>query len=239
LEFYRHFANDGLKPVEKPIDPFANKEASNDLLKDRTEYDEYILYADKAFGQLYNSLEKSGLLENTWVVFTSDHGEMFERGLVGHGNPTLYQPLIRIPLLIFEPGQKTGSNIHTSTSAIDVMPTLLHLTGQNIPDWVEGSILPPYTSASPDASRNIYAITAKKNGQYQPFTNASATLVKERYKLIYCFGYPKVQGEIIQLFDIQSDPEELKNLYSSNPNMAEALLTELKAKLAEVDKPYL
>ena len=240
LEFYRHFDNDGLNPIEKPIDPFADEEAVGNSLKERTEYDEYVLYADKAFGELYDSLEKSGLLENTWVIFTSDHGEMFERGLIGHGNPTLYQPLIRIPLLIFEPGKKAGSNIHAPTSAVDVLPTFLHLTGQQIPDWVEGAILPPYSPTATDANRSIYALTAKKNGQYLPFTNASVTLLKGSHKLIYSFGHPKIQqGEIRQLFDIQSDPEELKNLYSSNPKAAEALLAELNAKLAEVNKPYL
>ncbi|MCJ7433259.1 MAG: sulfatase-like hydrolase/transferase, partial [Anaerolineales bacterium] len=60
LEFYRRFEKDGYKPVEKPIDIFADIEATSNSLKERTEYDESILYADKAFGDLYTSMEESG-----------------------------------------------------------------------------------------------------------------------------------------------------------------------------------
>ena len=213
---------------------------SNGSLTERTKYDEFILYADKAFGDLYASLEESGLLENTWVVFTSDHGEMFERGLRYHRGPTLYQPVIRVPLLIFEPGRKIGTDVYTSTSAIDLLPTLLHVTGQKIPDWTEGVVLPPYAPTSPDPNRSIYALQAYYNGQYAPLTQATTALIKGRYKLIYYFGYTKIkQGELALLFDIESDPEELVDLYSSKPEVAKELLAELKAKLAEVNKPYL
>ncbi len=65
-----------------------------------------ILYADKEFGRFFDYLDSSGLLDNTWVVLTSDHGEMFERGIDGHDTEVLYEPVIRIPLMIFEPGRK-------------------------------------------------------------------------------------------------------------------------------------
>ncbi len=239
-EFYGYFSKDGFHPEQKPIDLFADGNTKNGSFKERTKYDEFILYADKAFGDLYASLEESGLLENTWVVFTSDHGEMFERGLYFHRGPTLYQPVIRVPLLIFEPGRKIGSDVYTSTSAIDLLPTLLHVTGQKIPDWTEGVVLPPYAPTSPDPNRSIYALQAYYNGQYAPLTQATTALIKGRYKLIYYFGYTKIkQGELALLFDIESDPEELVDLYSSKPEVAKDLLAELKAKLAEVDKPYL
>jgi Holliday junction resolvasome RuvABC DNA-binding subunit len=63
-------------------------------------------------------------------------------------------------------------------------------------------------------------------------------MIKGKYKLIYCFGYPKVQNEIIHLFDIESDPEELTDLSSSVSKVAGEMLAELKSKLAEVNKPY-
>ena len=67
------------------------------------------------------------------MVLTSDHGEMFERGISGHGSRVLYQPVVRIPLMIFEPGQQMGADIYEYTSAVDVLPTLAHLTGQETP----------------------------------------------------------------------------------------------------------
>ncbi|MCJ7432141.1 MAG: hypothetical protein MUO77_01495, partial [Anaerolineales bacterium] len=162
-----------------------------------------------------------------------------ERGLIGHGNPTLYQSLLKVPLLIFEPGRKSGTNIYSSTSAIDVLPTLLHLTGQEIPGWIEGLVLPPFASTNPISDRSLYALQAKKNPQDAPLTNASTALIKGRYKLIYCFGYPKINAdEVIQLFDVESDPDELVDLYSSRPEIAQEMLAEMKAKLAEVNEPY-
>lgn len=237
-DFYGRFDRDGLKIDEKPTDVFAPLKSEN-IAKVRTTYDEYLLYIDREFGRLYNSLETSGLLENTWVVFTSDHGEMFERGISGHSTPAMYQPVIRVPLLIFEPGRETGLDVTTPTSAIDVLPTLLQVTGQPIPNWHEGSVLPPFATTSPDPNRSIYALRAQANVPLAPLNPASIMLVKGRYKLVYFFGYPELNGaELVQLFDLESDPEELNDLQSTQKEIAAELFSELKAKLAEVDKPY-
>ncbi len=104
-EFYNQFHDDGLRPIAKPEDIFSDEVSYQDLLRRRTDYDEFILYVDQEFGRFYDSLGASGLLENTWVVLTSDHGEMFERGISAHSTDALYEPVIRIPLMIFEPGR--------------------------------------------------------------------------------------------------------------------------------------
>jgi hypothetical protein len=65
-------------------------------------------------------------------------------------------------------------------------------------------------------------------------------LVKGRYKLTSYFGYKETQGlERMELYDVESDPEEINNLYAVETKVAEELLDELKAKLAEVNEPYL
>ena len=239
-EFYGHFAHDGYSTIEKPIDIFADKNSNKEMPERRTEYDEFILYADKAFGDLYQSLETSGILENTWVVVTSDHGEMFERGIVGHSGATLYQPLIRVPLMIFEPGKTTRTDIHTPTSAMDLLPTLLSVAGLQVPNWVEGMVLPPYTPAEPVPNRNIHVVQAYYNEPYTPLTKATTAIIKGQYKLVYYVGYKQLkQDDLILLFDIESDPEELKDLSASMPDVRETLFAELKAKLDEVNKPYL
>ena len=240
LEFFHRFAGDGMRPVGKPLDEWGEKNAVKASLEIRTQYDEYILYADKAFGDLHGYLQGSGLLENTWLVLTSDHGEMFERGLTGHGNATLYQPLVRVPLLIFEPGRQVGMDVHTLTSVVDVLPTLAHVTGHPIPDWAEGVVLPPYATTEPDPARAGYAVQARKNDQYAPLTRATTMLVNGRYKLIYYMGYDELAtSELVKLYDIEADPEELLDLSSSRKDTAAALLRELKAKIAEADRPYL
>jgi arylsulfatase A-like enzyme len=194
---------------------------------------------DREFGRLYDQLEKSGLLENSWLVFTSDHGEMFERGMKGHDTDTLYQPIVRIPLLIFEPGRQQGMDIHTLTSAVDLLPTLAHVTGHALPPWHEGVVLPPYASAVPDPNRNLYAMRATRNDPAAPLTNASTMLVKGRHKLVYYFGFADLGiPDHAKLFDVEADPEELKDLYLTEKDIAGTLLNELKAKLTEVNRPY-
>lgn len=238
LDFFNVFGKDGYKPVDKPEDIFTIRVPYNAALKRRAEYDEFLLYVDKNFKQLFDMLEQSGVLDDTWLVVTSDHGEMFERGISGHSTNAMYQPVVRVPLLIFEPGRKTAAHIHTPTSAVDLLPTLLHVTGQKAADWTEGLILPPY--AEPTPGRSVYAVKASKNGQFDPLEHASVALVKDNHKLIYYFGYQeRGVDELVQLYDIQADPEEMTDLSTSQKNVSTQMLDELKTKLAEVNKPYI
>jgi arylsulfatase A-like enzyme len=240
-DFYGQFDRDGYLPPEKPTSEFAGKNGYpfNFLLKRRKEYDEFILYVDREIGRLLDHLNESGLLENTWVVFTSDHGEMFERGILGHITPLLYQSVVRIPLMIFEPGRATRIDVHEPTSAIDILPTMLHVTGQPPADWAEGTILPPFSNSALGASRDIYVVEAKKNNTKAPITIGTIALVKDNYKITYFEGYEELSGkEQIELYDIEKDPEEMSDLSTTKRETADELLNELKAKLEEVNKPY-
>ncbi len=239
-DFLGNFKKDGFTPVIKPADIFTEGQSNEFLLRKRIDYDEFILYVDREFGRFMDILDKRGLRENSWVILTSDHGEMFERGVLGHITPLLYQPVIRVPLLIFEPGKRTRRDIYANTSAVDLLPTFLHLTGQKQADWGEGNVLPPYSPGGSDTDRSVYAVQARKNDQYEPITNATVTLVKGQYKLIYFFGYEELGfgEERIELYDLHADPEEMNDLYVSKRETADELLNELKRKLAEANKPY-
>ena len=239
LEFYNVFKDDGFSLIEKPLDILIKNEDKN-LLARRTGYDEFILYCDKEFARFYEQLEIAGLLENTWLVLTSDHGEMFERGISGHSTDTLYEPVIRVPLVVFEPGRTEGMDIHIPTNNIDVLPTMLHVTGNPIPEWLEGTVLPPYSTSPSDPNRSIFVMRANDNDPFAPLTRASTMILKDRYKLHYYFGYPQVpENGLIKLFDVQDNPEEMNDLYSVKKDTASELLNELKAKLTEVNEPYL
>ena len=72
---------------------------------------------------------------------------MFERGIMQHMNLTMHQPIVRIPLVIFEPGRNQRTDIYEPTSAVDLLPTLLSMNEYPLPDWLQGDILPPYRSA--------------------------------------------------------------------------------------------
>jgi hypothetical protein len=239
IEFYNRFKEDGYEAVSKPRDIFAQRRTGQGISRQRTEYDEFILYVDQEFGRFYSALEASGLLENTWLVFTSDHGEMFERGITGHSTDTLYQPVVKIPLLIFEPGRQQGMDVHTPTSAVDVLPTLAHVTGHAMPDWTEGVVLPPYDTSSPDPRRGIYMVRAHNNDPNLPLTQASVALVRDGYKLLYYFGY-QADGidDFMHLYHIDADPEELVDLQVTQKDVADELFAELKAQLDAANKPF-
>jgi arylsulfatase A-like enzyme len=235
-EFADAFLNDGYKTIEKPVDIFGTKGNKNYPLKRRI-YDEYILYCDREFGRIYDFLERSGVLENTYLVLTSDHGESFERGLHAHNIDALYQPVIRVPLIIFEPGRTEGLDVYQSTSAVDILPTFAHLTGNPLPDWTEGRVLSPF--ASP-AERDIRVVRGYriKNGHH-PITIGSLIQVSGDYKLHYYYGYDETPGDgMTRLFDVKADPEEMNDLALVKPETVAEMLNELKLKLREADEPY-
>jgi choline-sulfatase len=239
-EFFGKFAHDDYAPPWKPIDVLSAGLGRQDLIRQRASYDEYILYLDREFGRLFDFLQESGALDNTWVVLTADHGELFERGVRGHISPLLYQPVVRIPLMIFEPGRTTGMHIDAATSAIDVLPTLLHVSGESPVGWAEGTVLPPFAHGNPDPQRGVYALHAKENDADKALTHATAMLVQGQHKLTYYFGYEDLgePHDRMELYDVQADPQELRNLFDPANPVAAQLLAALKAKLAEVNKPY-
>lgn len=228
---------DGWKPVEKPQHPLSEKIKQDLLNRNRQLYDEYLAYADSEFGRLYDFLDRQGFLDNTLLVFTSDHGEMFERGILKHLTPTLYDPIIRVPLLISKPGQNKREDIYTPNSSIDILPTLLQLTGQEIPEWCEGTVLPPYNDQHYDSNRSIYVVEAKKNSKFKPLENATIALLKGDYKLIYYFGY-KEYDKVYELYDLANDLEEMEDIYKSRKSIASQLEDEMQAKIKEVNHPY-
>lgn len=224
VDFYNQFKDDGFHPPEKPTHFLNNGFGEKKLAQERRAYDEYILYVDDEIGRLIQSLEGSGVLENTWVIITSDHGELFERGIRGHGSPTYHQGLMNIPLMILEPGRTTRTDIFQPTSAIDLLPTLLSITSQPIPELLEGQILPPFSSPHTSARRRIYSADAK-NPQIvfdQPLSVSSSMLLEYPFKLSFYQGFDQLPvGETAyELYDLENDPQELNNIYS--PSMSTA-----------------
>ena len=154
-EFINYF-HDEWEPPEKPQHYFSEGYKQKALNRSRRQYDEYIAYLDAEFGKLLDGLELDGSLENTILVVTSDHGEMLERGILGHTTPVLYEPIIKIPLLILKPGQTQSKVIEQPTNAVDLLPTLLSIAGNPIPSWCEGAILPGFDSLTTRLRAEVY-----------------------------------------------------------------------------------
>jgi arylsulfatase A-like enzyme len=192
-------------------------------------------YADAELGRLIDFMEGSGILDTTYVIVTSDHGELFERGIWGHITQVLFEPLIRIPLTISTPGQRVRRDVHAPTSSVDIIPTLLRIAGVQRPGWCEGELLPLVGDQEARADRAVYSMDAKGSSKFGPLAKRTVSVIRDRHKLTHYLGYPQYDG-VYEMYDLNDDPEELRNLYSSGSGMASALKTLLDEKLVALDR---
>jgi arylsulfatase A-like enzyme len=139
-------------------------------------------------------------------------------------------------LIISTPGSSSSGrrDIYTQTSGVDLLPTLAHLTGNPVPDWAEGKILPGL-GGEENPDRGVYTVDAKRNTSFAPLTRMSIALTRNDHRLVY-YRYPEL--EQFEFYDLANDPEELQNLYSAQPALALQMKSELLEKLAEVNRPY-
>ncbi|MBC8504876.1 MAG: sulfatase-like hydrolase/transferase [Chloroflexi bacterium] len=240
LDFIDGFTEENYQLPDKPLHLLDQGVAEDRMLERHRWYDEYILYVDAEFARLYEQLERNGILEKTWVILTTDHGEMFERGILGHVPPVFHQPISHIPLLVFPPRQNECVDIYDKTSAIDLLPTLLQVTKQEIPKWSEGVVMPPFNTSAPQPEREITTLQVEKMDENGRVAEATAMLVRGDYKLMWFFGYEQLEEgtELIELYDLANDPEELRNLYPARKDIADEFLEVLRHKLDELNKSY-
>jgi arylsulfatase A-like enzyme len=228
--------DDGWAPSRKARHFFSEDHSEDFLLERRRYYDEFIAYVDAEFGRLVEALDRSGCLDNTYLIVTSDHGQLFERGIHGHLTPTMYEGLIHIPLIVSRPGKTTRKDIFSPTSCVDLLPTLLHLTGQPVPGWCEGEVLPGF-GASTSKDRSIFCVDAKRNAKHRPLSQATVAMIKGAYKLVRYFGYEELE-EAFELFDVEQDPEERKNLYVLNQTTSTKMKRLLMEHLRQANDPF-
>jgi len=227
---------DGWEPdVIKPHPLISTPYDDDTLLSARKNYDKYLASWDDEIGRLFDYLKDSGTLDKSIVIITSDHGEMFERGVNGHTTPLIYNPLVHIPLIISTPGQTERKDVYENTSSIDLLPTLAHLTNIPVPGWSEGALLPGLGGAD-ELQRSIYSMDAKENSAFLPLTQYTVSLTKNRLRLTH-YNYPTYNS--FEFYDLEADPRELQDLYPSQPTTALEMQQELMDKINEVNKPYL
>ncbi|MBI5933250.1 MAG: sulfatase-like hydrolase/transferase [Chloroflexi bacterium] len=227
---------DSLADMEFPtkqFHPLGGRANRRTLLKQRKVYDEYVANVDAEMGRLLDSLEAAGVLDDTYFIITSDHGEFFERGEYGHDTPLLYDPVIHIPLIVFAPGQTQRMDIHTPTSAADVLPTVLSLAGQEIPAG-DGRPLPGL-GGSVDEERPVFSIEAKQVSSFVPLSRVSISMVKGTKKMIHYKGYEKYP-DAFELYDLQTDDQEKRDLHAEDTVTAAKMKEELLDSLSRAEK---
>jgi arylsulfatase A-like enzyme len=229
-----------LPAIELPFKkqhPLASNHASwKQILEYRNRYDEYIKDLDAEFGKLMDRLEAEGILDSTYVIITSDHGELFERGEYGHGSPLMYDAVIHIPLLVSAPGQRQHNDVYTATSNTDILPTIAHLSGNPIPTDIDGRLLPGL-GGSEETDRSVFSIVSRTSSAFQPLKVGTVAMMKEQWKLIHYFGYDNFDTKF-ELYDLQGDPYEKRDLYSQSPAVLTQLEQELLDTLEDANRPY-
>jgi hypothetical protein len=238
-KFARLFRNDGFQIPPKDVIPSFDDlypESEKSLMRKRTAYDRQIAQVDAEFGKLVDQLDASGVLEDSYLIVTSDHGEMFERGFSGHGGRLMYEPLLRIPLLIHAPAQTARNDVDLLTSNVDILPTILSIAGTEIPRVIEGQVLPGFGGEESE-DRPIFSMSAWQNSAFLPLTKAAFAMRKGAYKLIVYLGYGGEDG-IYELYDVENDLEELHELSETEPAVFSVMKDEFFTCLAEANRPF-
>jgi arylsulfatase A-like enzyme len=173
-----------------------------DLRRIRELYNGEVMFADRQFGRVMDKVRELGLLDNTVIVLTADHGEaMVEHGVIGHHQ--LYEEVIRIPIVVRHPGAQPA-RITQRVSNIDLLPSLASMAGlewvREVTDgvsWLEG--IP--------GDRALLTTQMTNNAKL------SMTMLKGDYKTIsWCTQKEDFREE---LFDLENDPKELDDLIAS------------------------
>jgi arylsulfatase A-like enzyme len=188
----------------------------------RAIYDEKIQRADAWIGQFLEAVDALGLREKTIIVITSDHGtEVYEHQRFDHGF-TLYQELLHVPLVIALPKQDGRQSIEERASSIDLMPTLLDLldikTTDKVSKQLRGKSLAPALQGERIA-RDVISET-----DYRQFTFKRSIIDAAGYKLIYT-----LESRTRELYDLNKDPGETKDLAGADPSRADELQRRLFA----------
>jgi len=227
--------DDGWSHVRKPEHVFTEGESDETIEQNRIWYEEYIANVDFEFGRLMDHLKATGMLDKSYLLVTSDHGELLERGVKGHVTPLLYEPLVRVPLVISSPGQTRGTAIDSPTTSVDLLPTLLAAAGQEIPDWVEGKLLPGLGGME-EPERRIYTLEAKSAPALGKLSQATFAMRAGKYKIIMYHGYEAFFGaDAFELYDLENDPEEINDLSGQAPALAEEFKRKLLDKFLEIN----
>jgi len=169
-----------------------------------THYYALVTIIDEQIGRVLEHLGEEGELENTVIVYVSDHGDFAgEHGLM-QKNFGIYESIHRIPFILVYPGCPAGREVSELVESVDLYPTLCQLMDLEVPEGVEGKSLIPVIeegAAGKDAAICEWAWTRPR-----PMIHAIRT---QEFRLVY-YG-SGLEGE---LYERRTDPDELVNLYN-------------------------
>ncbi|MDA0197047.1 MAG: sulfatase-like hydrolase/transferase [Bacteroidetes bacterium] len=187
----------------------------------RSEYYAMITHLDQQMGRILAALEKSGKAENTYIIFSSDHGlALGQHGLMGKQNQ--YDHSVRMPLIIKGPGLEKGKKVSNKVYLQSIFATTCDLASIKTPETVEFKSLNGLLQGSGPGGEDLIF------GTYKAFQRM---IRSDEYKLII---YPEVKK--IQLFDLINDPKEMNNLAGKEEyeNVKKEMMQQLLLKQKEL-----
>ena len=199
-----------------PPEPFATE-----YPKDK--YSGEIAYTDHCIGKVIAKLKELGLYDSTAIIITSDHGESLGDHLeVSHGF-FIYQPTIRIPLVVRTPGCEKGRKVESPVSLVDIMPTTLGMLGLDTPPDLQGIDLTDciHGGDEPPDDRFLYSVS------WSPAKIGCCPLRGLRQR-----EWRYIWSLRPELYNLKQDPGETNNVFADNPSIAQRLDHELKDILA-------
>ncbi len=187
-----------------------------------------IAFADAQIGRLLDAIDEAGLRDRTAIVLAGDHGESFgEHGESGHGY-FVYEPTLRVPLVIAVPGAPQGIRRGELVSLVDLLPTMCGWLNVPAPTPQTGQSLGPLLGGRgawvPEA---VYAESVYARLHFGWSELASYT--DHRFKL--------VDSSEAELYDLQADPGEQQNLAGAQPERVTSMRRQLGALVQALSKP--
>ena len=166
---------------------------------------------DENVGRMIAALEETGQLENTIVIFMSDHGEMLgDHGIYLKG-PHFYEAAVHVPLIMQWPDQfQANQRADGLMELTDIAPTLLDAAGIKIPTAMQGKTLLPILQGTADPHAHRDYVFSEYYNAWSHRHSYGTMYRTETHKMIVYHGTD--QGE---LYDLQADPDEFENLWHS------------------------
>ena len=192
-------------------------------------YDREIRYLDDGIAALCDSLEKMGIAENTMIVLLADHGESMTDHRIFYDHYGLHDCVTQVPMIIRWPGGnlRQGSRFAPFRQLFDVAPTLLEAAGCDIPEDIDGKSFLPQFTGKEEFSGYDRVIGCESTWQAKYYLRTG------RYKFILA-RYPDLLGNPDrELFDLQADPGENRNIAAEEPQIAAEMEKELEAWIAD------
>ncbi len=213
------FDNGAIKIRDEVLAPFPRTKEIVQV--HRSEYYAIITHMDKEIGRILKALKKSGQAENTYVIFTADHGlSVGQHGLMGKQNP--YEHSIRMPFMISGPGIAKGATVDNMIYMQSVYPTTCELAGLKVPESVDYPSIAPLVKGEGKGGEEVI---------FNAYIETQRLVRTDRYKLVH---YPKIGRN--QLFDLKEDPHETKDLIKDPKleKVKQRLLATLRKKRMEL-----